>query len=108
MTEDRRQHEHMDAEDAQRLQQQIDTAQGPGPVLNQDTPAPMPLFEHDERLQRQVQSAIDPEVFAELDQRSGEELDQIQPIAEGDAPGVAGRAQQDPDGEIEERVERMG
>jgi hypothetical protein len=92
MTERHDQSEHMDAEDGQRLQQQIDAAQGPGPVLNQDEPAPMPLFEEDERIQRDVHSAIDPAEFAELGQRSGEELDHVRPIGEGDEPGVAGRA----------------
>ena len=86
--------EHLDAEDAQRREQSIDLAQGPGPVLDQDAPEPMPLFEGDDRLQREVQSAIDPAEFAELSQRSGEELDHVRPIGEGDDLGVAGRAAQ--------------
>ena len=87
--------EHMDAEDAERLSQSIDTAQGPGPVLEQDTPAPMPLFHENERADHhEIQSAIDPAEFVELGQRAGEELDQVRPIGEGDDLGVAGRAAQ--------------
>lgn len=89
---ERPQPEHMDAEDAQRYQQSIDTAQGPGPVLDQDAPAPMPLFDESRPAEQPVDSAIDPAEFAELGQRSGEELDQVRPIGEGDQPGVAGRA----------------
>ena len=63
---------HTDAEDAQRREQAIDTAQGPGPVLDQDTPAPMPLFNEHERTARDLHSVIDPAEFAELSQRSGE------------------------------------
>lgn len=99
--------EHMDAEDAERLSQSIDTAQGPGPVLEQDTPEPMPLFNENERAGRDVQSVIDPAEFAELGQRSGEELNGVRPIGSGDAPGVAGRAQQ-PDLDVERDVEEMG
>jgi hypothetical protein len=87
-------HEHSDAEDAQRQQEAIDTTQGPGPVLDQDAPAAMPLFGENERATREVNSAIDPAEFAELGQRSGEELDHVRPVSDGDAPGVAGRAQQ--------------
>lgn len=83
---------HVDAEEGQRLQQQIDTAQGPGPMLDQDAPAPMPIFDENERAQRDVASVIDPAEFAELGQRSGEELDQVRPIGDGDEQGVAGRA----------------
>lgn len=85
---------HTDAEEAQRREQAIDTAQGPGPVLDQDTPAPMPLFNENERAVRDLQSVIDPAEFAELSQRSGEELDQVRSIGEADEPGVAGRAAQ--------------
>lgn len=85
---------HIDAEDGQRREQAIDAAQGPGPVLDQDTPAPMPLFNEHERTAHDLQSVIDPAEFAELSQRSGEELDQVQPIGEIDEPGVAGRAAQ--------------
>ena len=87
---------HMDAEDAERLSQQIDTAQGPGPVLEQDVPEPMPLFNENERAGRDVtaSSAIDPAEFAELSQRSGEELDHVRPIGDSDELGVAGRAAQ--------------
>lgn len=85
---------HTDAEDAQRREQAIDTAQGPGPVLDQNTPAPMPLFNENERSVRDLQSVIDPAEFAELSQRSGEELDQVRSIGEADEPGVAGRAAQ--------------
>lgn len=94
MTEHQQPAEHLDAEDAQRREQSIDLAQGPGPVLDQDAPEPMPLFEGDDRLQHQVQSAIDPAEFAELSQRTGEELDHVRPIGEGDDLGVAGRAAQ--------------
>lgn len=86
--------EHMDAEDAQRLQEAIDTAQGPGPVLDQDTPDPMPLFNENERGRGEPQGAIDPAEFAELGQRGGEELDHVQPLGDGDDLGVAGRAAQ--------------
>lgn len=84
--------EHMDAEDAERLSQSIDTAQGPGPVLDQNAPEPMPLFNENERAGREVHSVIDPAEFVELGQRAGEELDQVRPIGEGDELGVAGRA----------------
>lgn len=86
--------QHTDAEDAQRREQAIDTAQGPGPVLDQDTPEPMPLFEENERAVGDVHSAIDPAEFAQFSQRSGEELDQVQPIGETGELGVAGRAAQ--------------
>jgi hypothetical protein len=85
-------HEHMDAEEAQRLSEQIDTASGPGPVLSEDEPAPMPLFNQNERAGREVHSVIDPAEFAELGQRSGEELDHVRPLEGSDKPGVAGRA----------------
>lgn len=88
------QHKHIDAEEGQRREQMIDTAQGPGPVLDQDAPAPMPLFNENERAVRDLQSAIDPEEFAELSQRSGEELDQVRAIGDTDELGVAGRAAQ--------------
>jgi hypothetical protein len=85
----------MDAEDAERLQQSIDTAQGPGPVLDQNAPEPMPLFSENERAGQELPpSAIDPAEFAELSQRAGEELDHVRPIGEGDDLGVAGRAAQ--------------
>ena len=93
MSEETNTRKHMDAEDAQRLSESIDTAQGPGPVLDQDTPGPMPLFDENERAGRSVESAIDPAEFAELGQRSGEELDQVRPISH-DELGVAGRAAQ--------------
>lgn len=80
MTERRNQAEHMDAEDAERLSQAIDTTQGPGPVLDQDAPAPMPLFDENERATRDVASVIDPAEFAELSRRGGEELDHVRPI----------------------------
>ncbi len=85
-------HDHMDAEDAERLSQAIDTAQGPGPVLDQNDPAPMPLFDENERAAGQARSVIDPAEFAALSERTGDELDHIRPMAEGDEPGVAGRA----------------
>jgi hypothetical protein len=94
MTEQQNQPQHTDAELAQRREQAIDRAQGPGPVLDQDEPAPMPLFEHDERARGEVQSAIDPAEFAEFSQRTGEELDHVQPIGDTDELGVAGRAAQ--------------
>ncbi len=97
MAEFERKPDQMDAEDAERLQQRIDTAQGPGPVLDQDEPAPMPLFAENERAGGEPAGAIDPAEFAELSGRSGEELDRIRPIDGGDAPGVAGRAQQNAD-----------
>lgn len=89
-----KQPEQTDAEDAQRREQAIDTAQGPGPVLDQNTPAPMPLFNEHERTTRGLESVIDPAEFAELSQRSGEELDQVRPIGDLDEPGVAERAAQ--------------
>jgi hypothetical protein len=92
MTEQHKQ--HTDAELAQQREQAIDTAQGPGPVLDQDTPAPMPLFNEHERTSRDLHSVIDPEEFTELSQRSGEELDQVRAIGDPDEPGVAGRAAQ--------------
>ncbi len=85
---------HTDAEEAQHREQAIDTAQGPGPVLDQDVPQPMPLFSENERAVGEVQSAIDPAEFAELGQRVGEELDHVRPIGDGDDLGVAGRAAQ--------------
>lgn len=85
---------HMDAEDGQRLSKQIDTTQGPGPVLDQDTPAIMPLFDENDRTGRHLNSAIDPAEFAELGERTGDELDQIEPVGTGDDLGVAGRAAQ--------------
>lgn len=93
MAEFQRKPDQMDAEDAERLQQSIDTAQGPGPVLDQDAPAPMPLFDEN-RPSGVAPSAIDPAEFAELSQRSGEELDHVRPIGDGDAPGPAARARQ--------------
>ncbi len=96
-------HDHMDAEDAERLSQAIDTAQGPGPVLDQNDPAPMPLFDENERAGGAARSVIDPAEFAALSERTGDELDHIRPIAEGDEPGVAGRAAEvRPDAEAEE------
>ena len=92
MSDNRRPDTHMDAEDAERLSEAIDTASGPGPVLDQDKPAMMPLFNENERAGREVHSVIDPAEFAELGQRSGEELDHVRPIGSGDEPGVAGRA----------------
>ncbi len=92
MTEHQNTPQHTDAELAQQREQAIDTAQGPGPALDQDQPEPMPLFGENERAEGDVRSAIDPQEFAELGQRSGEELDQVRPIGEGDEPGVAGRA----------------
>lgn len=86
--------DHMDPEDVQRLSEAIDAASGPGPVLDQDAPAPMPLFDENERAGRDVQGVIDPAEFTELSARSGEELDQIRPISDGDEEGVAGRAAQ--------------
>jgi hypothetical protein len=86
--------QHTDAELAQQREQAIDTAQGPGPVLNQDTPEPMPLFEENDRAVGEVQSAIDPAEFAQFSQRTGEELDHVQPIGDTDDLGVAGRAAQ--------------
>lgn len=83
--------DQMDAELAQQLQQQIDTAQGPGPVLDQNTPDAMPLFEEGDRASGEVQSVIDPAEFAELGQHTGEDLDQIRSL-DLDEPGVAGRA----------------
>ena len=82
----------MDAEDAQRLSEAIDTASGPGPFLEQDAPAPMPLFNENERAGREVHSVIDPGEFAELGERSGEELDGVHSIEGQDKLGVAGRA----------------
>lgn len=87
-------HARRDAEELQREQEQIDTAQGPGPVLDQDRPAAMPLFGENDRAARDVPSAVDPAEFAELGQRSGEELDHVRPVSEGDELGVAGRAAQ--------------
>ena len=100
MSENRRPETHMDAEDAERLSEAIDTASGPGPVLDQDKPAMMPLFNENERAGREVHSVIDPAEFAELGQRSGEELDHVRPLEAADEPGVAGRAAEvrfDPD-----------
>ncbi len=94
MTEHQHKPQHTDAELAQQREQAIDTAQGPGPVLDQNQPEPMPLFDENERAEGDVQSAIDPQEFAELGQRSGEELDQVRPIGAGEEPGVAGRAAQ--------------
>ncbi len=85
---------HMDAEDGQRLSKQIDTTQGPGPVLDQDTPAIMPLFYENERAGRQVDRAINPAEFVEFSERVGDQLDHIEPVASGDELGVAGRAAQ--------------
>lgn len=104
---DRQARQHMDAEDAERLSQSIDTTQGPGPILEQDTPAPIPILGEDERAGRDVHSAIDPKEFAELGQRSGEELDHVRPVSTGDELGVAGRAQE-VDLDVERDVEEMG
>jgi hypothetical protein len=92
MADEQTPREQMDAEDAQRLSEAIDTTSGPGPFLEQDTPAPMPLFNENERAGREVHSAIDPAEFAELAGRSGEELDRVHPIEGTDKLGVAGRA----------------
>ncbi len=83
--------DQVDAEAAQRIQETIDTAQGPGPVLDQDRPDRMPLFEENERASGDVQSAVDPAEFAELGQHTGDQLDQIRSMDESDV-GVAGRA----------------
>ena len=107
MTDRHTQSDHMDAEDAERLQQSIDMAQGPGPVLDQNAPEPMPLFEENERAGQVVQSAVDPAEFAELNPRSGEELDQVRPIGDTDDLGVAGRAAQ-PDLNVEADADQMG
>ncbi len=92
MSEQERREQHMDAEDAKRLSEAIDTAAGPGPRIDQDAPAPMPLFDENDRATREVQSAIDPEEFAELAGRTGDELDGIRPMSGSDKLGVAGRA----------------
>ncbi len=92
MDEQPQTHGHMDAEDAERLTESIDTAAGPGPELSQDEPAPMPLFNENERAGREVHSVIDPEEFAELSERTGDELDHIRPMSGPDKLGVAGRA----------------
>jgi len=83
--------DQMDAELAQKLQEQIDTAQGPGPVLDQNTPDAMPLFEEGNHAGGEVHSVIDPAEFVELSQHTGDQLDQIQSMDEQDV-GVAGRA----------------
>ncbi len=83
--------DQVDAELAQQLQEQIDTAQGPGPVLDQNTPDAMPLFDENERAGGALQSVIDPAEFAELGQHTGEDLDQIRSL-DVNEPGVAGRA----------------
>jgi hypothetical protein len=90
MTEGKRP-DQVDAELAQRVQEKIDMAQGPGPVLDQNTPDPMPLFEEGDRAGGDVVSAIDPTEFAELGQHTGEDLDQIKSLDESEL-GVAGRA----------------
>lgn len=82
-----------DAEVAQHIQESIDTAQGPGPVLDQDRPDAMPLFDENERADGDVQSAIDPAEFAELSQHTGDELDHIEPMDESEV-GIAERAAQ--------------
>jgi hypothetical protein len=84
----------VDAEEGQRLSEEIDTASGPGPVLDQDEPDIMPLFSENERANPDTQSVIDPAEFAQLGNPSGEELDGIQPIGDTDELGVAGRAAQ--------------
>lgn len=94
MPEQQKHSEQIDAEDGQRREQAIDTAQGPGPVLDQNIPEPMPLFHQNERTARDLQSVINPEEFAQLSQRSGEELDQVRPMGDPDDLGVAGRAAQ--------------
>jgi hypothetical protein len=94
MADRQNQSKHIDAELGQQREQAIDTAQGPGPVLNQDRPEPMPLFEENDRTVGEIQSVIDPAEFAQLSQRSGEELDHVQPIGDTDDLGVAGRAAQ--------------
>ena len=90
MTEGKRP-DQIDAEAAQREQQAIDTAQGPGPVLDQDRPDAMPLFDENERAAGDVQSAVDPAEFAELGQHTGDQLDQIRSIDESEQ-GIAERA----------------
>jgi hypothetical protein len=82
MAEHDRQREQ--AADAQGYSEAIDTAGGPGPQLDQDTPAPMPIFNEHERAGREVHGAIDPADFAELGDRTGDELDHIRPIGEDD------------------------
>ena len=94
MHEERPSIKHTDAEESQRLSEQIDTASGPGPVLDQDGPAPMPLFNENERAGREVHSVVDPAEFAELSERTGDELDQVSPVGGPDDLGVAGRAAQ--------------
>ena len=86
--------ERVDAEEAQHLSEQIDTASGPGPVLDLNDPAPMPLFNENERAGREVHSVIDPAEFAELGERVGDELDQVSAVGGADDLGVAGRAAQ--------------
>ncbi|MBA3946964.1 MAG: hypothetical protein H0X37_20680 [Herpetosiphonaceae bacterium] len=82
---------HLDAEDVQRISEGIDTTSGPGPVLDQDAPGAMPLFNENERAGREVTSVIDPAEFAELGERSGVELDHNAPVGNSDV-GPAGRA----------------
>ncbi|HEX6290429.1 MAG TPA: hypothetical protein VFZ66_14665 [Herpetosiphonaceae bacterium] len=92
MTERQKQSAPIDAELGQQREQAIDRAQGPGPVLDQDMPRPMPLFNQNERVGSDVESAIDPAEFAAFGQRSGEELDHVRPMGDTDDLGVAGRA----------------
>ncbi len=84
-----------DAEEEQRRSETIDTTSGPGPVLDQNEPAIMPLFSENERANPDVESAIDPLEFTQMGNPSDEELDSIQPIGDTSELGVAGRAAQD-------------
>lgn len=84
----------VDAEDGQRLSEQIDTASGPGPVLDQNIPDIMPLFSENERANPDTESVIDPAEFAQMGNHSGEELGGIKSIGDTDDLGVAGRAAQ--------------
>ena len=92
MADDQAPRGRVDAEEAQRLSADIDADTFPGPVLDQNAPAPMPLFNEHERAGREIHSAIDPAEFAALDDRTGDELDRVEPMADADAPGIAARA----------------
>lgn len=69
----------------------IDTASGPGPILEQPT-APMPIFHEHDGDKQPAASAIDPAEFAALGQRGDFELDHAPTISDPDQPGVAARA----------------
>jgi hypothetical protein len=78
-----------DTAEGQSRSDNVNTAFGPGPVL--DPAVEMPIFNDNERAGRDIHSVIDPDEFTELGQRIGDELDHIASIGDLDEAGVAER-----------------